>query len=120
MAVALGSKPLVTPGVYRASRKLAGDIDHKNIPKFIEEYEDKEPHLAEQMVQQTIYLARAFASRVRKEHNIRLTREEVDSLALDHYINGWFHYMLLDKARDSQFELDMDEHWRKRYDPEEH
>ncbi len=112
----LGSKPLITKKVYLTASRYLKKVDERNIPHFVKALEEKEEYLAENMMQNASYLSNLHAEAFKKKHGIDMEESEINSMTLDIYIVGWFNYMVLDIARDVQFEKEMEGMWGKDID----
>ena len=112
----LGSKPLIDQSIYSKANKYLQKVDDRNIPHFVKALEEKEKYLAERMMQTAEYLSSLHAKKLQEKYGVDLEEVDVSSITLDMYIVGWFNYMLLDTARDIEFEEEMKTLYEKPHD----
>jgi hypothetical protein len=116
MAAMLGKKPLITETLFHKAQQYLLKSDKRNIPHFVKALEEKEKYLADQIMGHAEYLAKSHADRIREQHDIELSESEISTLTLDFYITAWFHYLLLDIARDRETEQWLKETYEQDYD----
>ena len=109
MAATKGSKPLITKGVYDIALKYLQNTDKANIPHFVRKLEKKESYLAECLGRLAKTISTTHANRLKEETGVTMSKEHFASLALDLYVMSWFSYLILDIARDIEFEKNMQE-----------